>query len=233
MAPPRLNKKCTVAGCDGAHKTAGLCSRHHGVAYRARPKASCSVDGCTKPESTLGMCGQHYQRLRKYGDPHKGRTPNGERRAFILNFEPPDTDECIDWPFGIDALTGYGHRMGGQAPHVLICERFHGEKPTPEHEVAHKCGRRPCIHPRHIKWSTHLDNMADQVGHGTRLRGESHPAAKLTEELVLEIRSLPLSISHTQLARRYGVNASTISEIRSGKIWAHVPGVTVSQERRV
>jgi DNA invertase Pin-like site-specific DNA recombinase len=53
-------------------------------------------------------------------------------------------------------------------------------------------------------------------------RGEQNAAAKLTETQVIEIRAAVGT--HKQIARQYGVAASTVGEIRLGLKWKHVPG---------
>lgn len=50
--------------------------------------------------------------------------------------------------------------------------------------------------------------------------GEAHPSAKLAAYQVIEIRAS--GMSHSQLARRYGVSDSLIGFILQGKIWKNV-----------
>ena len=59
------------------------------------------------------------------------------------------------------------------------------------------------------------------AGRGYR-RGESVASAKLTTADVVAIRAS--SETGAALARRFGVSPATISGIRSGKKWAHLPG---------
>jgi len=51
-------------------------------------------------------------------------------------------------------------------------------------------------------------------------KGEAHGEAKLSEADVTEIRSC--SSSGVELARRFGVTATTISHIRLRKTWRHI-----------
>ena len=50
-------------------------------------------------------------------------------------------------------------------------------------------------------------------------RGSHNGNAKLTEEIVAEIRATPLSVSHHELSRSFGVSPVTIRSIRLGKTW--------------
>jgi hypothetical protein len=54
--------------------------------------------------------------------------------------------------------------------------------------------------------------------------GEGHPSAKITEDQVREIRRLIKEGTLTQsaIAERFGVDRTTICNIKKGKTWAHV-----------
>jgi hypothetical protein len=170
----------------------------------------CSVDGCHRAAEKRGWCGGHYFRWRKHGSPAGGRVRNGIQRAYVESFVDPKTDECVIWPFpGND--NGYGRKFSGEGyVHQIICEKFHGPKPSELHEVAHSCGKRPCINPRHIRWATPSNNNKDKVTHGTQ-------QSKLTEADVIAIRSS--SLTCRKAAEIYGVAASTINKIRLRKTW--------------
>lgn len=71
--------------------------------------------------------------------------------------------------------------------HVLVCEAFHGPKPSPEHEVAHWDGMRPNNNEANLRWATHAENGQDMVRHGVVAK-DRHPRASLTSADVIEIR---------------------------------------------
>lgn len=57
-------------------------------------------------------------------------------------------------------------------------------------------------------------------------RGENHPAHKLTEEQVIEIRKLWISngkLSLHQIGEQYGVHEATVSAIVNNRIWKDLP----------
>ena len=62
--------------------------------------------------------------------------------------------------------------------------------------------------------------MADCLIHGTRIKGENSPHAKLTEAAVLKILALTNTHTNPQLAELFGVHRRTISDIRTGKTWS-------------
>lgn len=97
--------------------------------------------------------------------------------------------------------------------------------------ACHTCDNPKCIHPKHLFWGTHAENMADMAAKGRAggwkknpFRGETNPQAKLTADQVMEIRSNYASGEFTQktLAELYGVDHRTISKIVRNKRWQHV-----------
>jgi hypothetical protein len=58
------------------------------------------------------------------------------------------------------------------------------------------------------------------IDHGTRVRGERHGMAKLTDELARQIKYA--EGNNTQVALRFGVARQTARDIRNGKRWVHV-----------
>lgn len=106
--------------------------------------------------------------------------------------------------------------------HVLVCEAWHGPRPTPGMHAAHNNGNPGDNRPDNLRWATPLENIGqDRVRHGTMPRGESHPLAKLTWEKVRAIRAQLPGPRGTQarLAREYGVNKYVITQIRDHLTW--------------
>lgn len=107
--------------------------------------------------------------------------------------------------------------------HRLVCSAFHG--PCPDGmECSHLNGDRADNRPQNLRWETGADNQRRRNDHGTILRGMDHPGVKLTEDQVIEIRSLPATSTQDEIAEKYGVNRATISLIVRKKIWKHVGG---------
>lgn len=122
----------------------------------------------------------------------------------------------------------------GKGYAVVNC-RYAGEQVYKVHRVAfynthghwpliarHRCDVSMCVNPDHIEDGTQVDNMRDLAERGVinRVKGEQHPRARLTEELVREIRNSPLSLR--KAATWYGMGHSTIGQIRRREIWKHV-----------
>jgi hypothetical protein len=83
-------------------------------------------------------------------------------------------------------------------------------------EVCHTCDNPPCINPAHLFVATHADNIRDSNRKG---RG----AGRLTDDDVLRIRYLlALGRRQVDIAQAFGVNQTTISAIKVGRIWSHL-----------
>ncbi|MER8602818.1 hypothetical protein NKH48_03350 [Mesorhizobium sp. M1233] len=171
------------------------------------------------------MCWAHYHRLRRYGDPLAGRTPDGEPerylREVVLTYEG---DECLTWPYGRSG-NGYGKLRVNGRKHIvsrLACEHVHGPAPTPEHEAAHSCGKGhlACVTKGHLSWKTAAANQADRLIHGTHCRGESSGRARLTEPEVRQIIALKGIKPIQEIAAQLGVSRRHVRNIHDKKRWA-------------
>lgn len=88
--------------------------------------------------------------------------------------------------------------------------------------VLHKCDVRSCINPDHLWVGTNAENNADMWRKG---RGSPPPTGHrsnftLTPDLVREIRRSPES--KRVIAKRLGVGASTIGDVRTGATWGDI-----------
>lgn len=94
--------------------------------------------------------------------------------------------------------------------------------------VNHLNGDRSDFRPGNLEWCTHLENMrhAFRTGLATAPTigpGGMSPAAKLSEDLVREIKGkLRDGARNCELAREYGVTKGTIGHIKTGATWSHV-----------
>ena len=144
------------------------------------------------------------------------RSQEGEPQRFLDNVALRYAgEECLLWPFAKSGF-GYGQiRKDGRAENVhrIICEAVHGPAPSPDHEVAHTCGKGNlgCVNPSHLEWKTHVANVADTLLHGTRNRGERNGQTKLTEEEVLQIFALKGVLSQSAIAVMFGITRANVA----------------------
>ena len=96
-------------------------------------------------------------------------------------------------------------------------------QPAARMDACHNDGSLTNNRLENLRWDTRAGNLADQLKHGTRIRGEKHALAKLTAEGVREIRRLATrKVSQRKIAEKFGVSKGLISRISRGLAWAHV-----------
>lgn len=183
----------------------------------------CKIDGCQSPVKARGLCGSHHKRWLRHGDPLGGTTYRGEVATWIERHTAYDGEECLMWPFSKDGY-GYGTvnpRGGERKAHRLMCSIVHGPPPTPKHEAAHSCGNGHlgCVSPRHLRWATREENMADRLLHGGGNRGARHGMAKLSEDNVRAIRSMRGAASQLEIAKTFGISRTLVCLIHQRKRW--------------
>ncbi len=116
-----------------------------------------------------------------------------------------------------------GNRSKTSFVHKLVLDAFVGPCPN-----GMECRHFPDQNPKNnvlgnISWATNKANQNDRISNGTDPRGERAGCAKLTWEIVRQIRSeyKPRKWGHGthSLAKKYGVSQSAIHCIVSGKTW--------------
>ena len=150
----------------------------------------------------------------------------GEAKKFlsdILNRKRFGND-CIEWPFAVNN-DGYGRvnwKNKNVHASVLVCGFF--KKKGKGKQVAHSCGRRNCLNPKHLRWATKSENEADKKIHGTvpNMKGERNFRSKLKASDVVKIRKLRGKEFMKITADRYDVHLSVISKIQNKQIWTSV-----------
>ena len=177
---------------------------------------------CDRKAHARGLCRRHYQYAQRRGElpdvPDQRTAPLRER---LLSKIEVDENGC--WIFkGALMGTGYpfiwkgtknvaGHR---EAYRIFIGPLGDGDV------VCHRCDVRNCINPSHLFKGDRAINNQDMRDKRRHRFGERSPLAKLSEESIFKIKKDKRS--NSALAREYGVNASTISRIRSGNRWSHL-----------
>jgi DNA-binding transcriptional regulator YiaG len=183
--------------------------------------SECSLVGCSKPSYCKRLCKAHYNKQWLYGDVrYNGRL---HRRKHLEFRETSDgCFECTSHTSNRGGYTEYHFNGKKYVLHRYIYEECFGEIPD-NMIVRHKCDNRLCINPEHLELGTHLENMKDMTDRKRQCRGENSPFAKLTEKDIPEIRKmLQDGIKMTDIAKRYNVSRSTISNIKRRKTWTHI-----------
>ena len=187
----------------------------------------CAAEGCDAKPHAKGFCKPHYSRWKLHGNPLAGRVAEGEPLAFLEQQRLVDTGDCILWPYGL-FKTGYPSVYidgANRRAHRVMCEWVSGPPEQPDLDAAHSCGNCSCVNPRHLRWATRSENMADTIDHGTAPRGERHGGAVLDEPAVLKIVArLDAGNTHQAIADAFNVSRNTITDIAKGKNWTWLTG---------
>lgn len=181
--------------------------------------------------------GQHKGQPRTYLLNHhgKGKPSHNAVTDHVAHFMtkvdkdgplmPGMTTRCWSWQ-GSLSIGGYGEFFvkgrGMMRAHRFIYDATH-DAPLGDAYGCHRCDNPGCVNPGHIFPGTQTDNMRDMIKKGRRLsHGEHNSRAILTVEQVMFIKANP-QLPNTTLARRFGVAPATISKVKNGTNWKHLP----------
>ena len=144
----------------------------------------------------------------------------------LLEYSNVSASGCWEWMRNRHSH-GYGRlRVNGiwLRAHRVSWETFRGPIGDGLH-VLHTCDNPCCINPNHLFLGTAKENMADMVKkgrwRGSDRKGEKSATAKLTAEMVAEIRNDKRP--QTQVAMKFGISRSAVGLIKQGKRWSHIP----------
>lgn len=93
--------------------------------------------------------------------------------------------------------------------------------------VLHRCDTPDCINPQHLWLGTSAENNSDRASKGRngseKIAGSNHYLAKLSEDSVRKIRDGEFDhLLQREIAERFGVTQTLISQIKRGIIWKHI-----------
>lgn len=156
--------------------------------------------------------------------------------ALLTNIRRDKATGCLLWrgacmPSGYAEVSREGR--GGLYVHRLVWTHFHGPIP-PGRFVCHHCDVRHCIFDNaagtgHLFLGTPADNSTDALSKnrlnlaGLVNRGEHHPNARITDDIVRMIRRrVAAGETRTMLAREIGISIVNVGLIAARKAWIHV-----------
>jgi DNA-binding XRE family transcriptional regulator len=142
---------------------------------------------------------------------------------FWSKVNPSTEDGCWDWTAN-HSSKGYGlFWFGGGhgspiGSHRVAYELTFGEIPEGLY-VCHHCDNPQCVNPNHLFLGTPADNTQDMLKKRRNKAGETHYMSTLSDKEVSAIKTLYEGggITQKQLAQRFGVSQSTISNIVRGR----------------
>ncbi len=152
-------------------------------------------------------------------------------RNFWAKVDKKDDTECWEWT-GSLTRTGYGmvkYNNKNKTSHRISFMIHNNRQIEDKKHILHSCDNGKCCNPHHLREGTHKDNMDDMTERGRRVlpprkKGEAHHNSKLSGDIVREIRKRfrEETITHTQLAKDFGVGRATVSDIIKERTWLHI-----------
>lgn len=139
------------------------------------------------------------------------------KEDFIAKLIP--NGDCLEWPlaknsqgYGITRINSkekmYAHRLALQLEGVDIKDLM----------VLHSCDNPSCCNSAHLRTGTAVENTADMIA-----RKRLGDIAKITEEQVLEIRSLrQTGLAQWRIAEEYGISQAQVCRIIQKAHWKHL-----------
>lgn len=145
---------------------------------------------------------------------------------FHMGYSIDPNTKCWVWA-GISGKTRYGRfKLDGTSNGVLqmgphrYSWMIHYGPILDGLAVCHKCDNPKCVNPEHLFLGTQKDNLQDAIQKGRTLKGSLNSNSRLTEGMVLEIRSSRDLLRI--LAKKYGVTMACISAIQKRRSWKHI-----------
>ena len=128
---------------------------------------------------------------------------------------------CLEWQKGCFP-SGYGTvKHGGKQwrVHRLVWTLINGEIPDGK-VIMHSCDNPKCCNPEHLSVGSPKDNKSDCVSKGRHAHGHKQGLSKLSADDVRAARKSKMTTQ--ELAKRHGVDWSTMDHARRGLTWKHV-----------
>ena len=127
---------------------------------------------------------------------------------------------CVSDKWGHTSVTlGVDGINYSSSVHKLVLMAFVGARPHGM-EACHNNGIANDNRISNLRWDTHYENNQDRKKHGKYAVGQNHPMAKLSNEIVRQIKASGLN--GPQVAEKYGIGTSTAHRIITGRSWTHV-----------
>ncbi|WP_079134545.1 HNH endonuclease [Streptomyces sp. EN16] len=139
----------------------------------------------------------------------------GWKHAAALN------PKVTKWGYREVVLTDRGRRRYCKI-HTIVLEAFVCPRPDGL-EAAHMDGNPANNDVSNLAWVTHAENIAHKERHGTKVVGERHHLAVLSEPKVRELRRRYAAGESAQsMAAEFGVSRHSAWRAATGQSWKHV-----------
>lgn len=139
----------------------------------------------------------------------------------------PELGPCWLWT-GARVSNRYGQiRVDGKSSLAHRVAWYLQTGRWPKNNACHKCDNEQCVRFSHLFDATQKENVKDMDTKQRGFRGETKKGercnfAKLTEPSVKKIRALAGKLLQKEIAKRFQVSQTLVSQIVRRKIWSHI-----------
>lgn len=153
-----------------------------------------------------------------YGRVRSVRPPDSNRRTPIGYIIKPRVNKGY-----YSVWLWKGGKNKANRVHHLVLEAFCRSRPD-GYQANHINGQKLDNRCSNLEWVTPSQNMQHAIRNGLYVprRGEECGASRLNSWQVIEIRRLAATMPYAPIAKRFGISESYVSELASGKKWAHL-----------
>lgn len=104
--------------------------------------------------------------------------------------------------------------------HRLMWEMVYGPIPTGM-LICHTCDNPPCLWPEHLWLGNNYQNALDRELKGRGNAGRYSHKLNATQVRLIK-KSLATGALQADLAQKYLIDQTLVSQIKLGKVWAHI-----------
>jgi hypothetical protein len=123
------------------------------------------------------------------------------------------TDKCGGYYYSINA--GINGRTQSRL-HALVCNIFHGPRPSAKYEIDHIDGDRSNNSAKNLRWVTHSENMRNAKERGAwKWFSENSFKFESEFEFLSVMTQINAGITNVELQRRYGKDKSSFSRLKN------------------
>lgn len=117
-----------------------------------------------------------------------------------------------------------GNHIKCLGSHTIVCQAFHGDKPTRKHMCNHINGKKHDNRADNLEWVTAQENVLHAVHVlKTHPMGAKNANSKLTPERVVALRDAYASgLPYASMARALGVSRAAAGAAIHRKTWKHI-----------